>query len=159
MQFTIRRMMVVVAVVGAACWTWRQFQLSRLYESQGYHEMVCFAITIVSASVLRWPGAWVGARLGMMAHHALGWFTAAIASAIAILLLNFADESDHFLDDLRGGLAASAILGGMFFATIVEIVTCILECLWPAPPGVKAFYLDVLHREIEGGTRRDERQG
>jgi len=159
MEFTIRRMMVVVAVVGAACWTARQFRLSRLYESQVYHETVFFAITIVSAAVLRWPGAWVGARLGIVAHHALGWFTAAIASGIAILFLNFADKSDHFLDDLRGGLAASAILGGLLFAMIVEIVIGTLEYLCPDLRRVKAFSLDVLDRDIEGGTPRDERQG
>ncbi len=131
MQFTIRQMLVVVAIVGASCWAGRQFQLSRLYESQVYHKTLFFAITVVSAAVFRWPGAWVGARFGIVARHALGWFTAAIASGITIVLLNFADRSDHFLDNLRGGLAASAILAGLFFATMVEILIVIFEYLRP----------------------------
>jgi hypothetical protein len=57
-----------VAVVGAVCWTGRQFQISRLDKSRTYHETFFVAITIVSAAVLRWPGAWVG----IVAHHALG---------------------------------------------------------------------------------------
>jgi hypothetical protein len=131
MQFTIRRMMIVVAVVGAVCWTGRQFQISRLYQSRTDHDTFFVAISIVSAAVLRWPGAWVGARLGIVAHHALGWFTAAIGSGIAILIMTFAENSHNFLNYLRGGLAAYAILGGLLFATMVEVVIGSFEHLRP----------------------------
>jgi hypothetical protein len=89
-----------------------------------------FAITIVSAAVLRWPGAWVGGRLGIVAHHALGWFTAAIGSGIAILILNFAEGSDNFLNYLGGG-SDYAVLGGLLFATMVEVAIGSFEHLRP----------------------------
>jgi len=123
-------MLIVVAVVGAVCWTGRQFQISWLDKSRTYHETFFVAITIVSAAVLRWPGAWVGARLGIVAHHALGWFTAAIGSGIAILILKFAEGSDNFLNYLRGG-SEYAILGGLLFATMVEVVIGSFEQLRP----------------------------
>ena len=101
-QFTIRRMMIVVAVVGAVCWTGRQFQISRLYESRTPSVILFVVLAILAAALLRWPGAWAGARLGIVAHHALGWFTAAIGSGIAILILTFAEGSVDFVNCLRG---------------------------------------------------------
>jgi hypothetical protein len=100
-----------------------------------YHETFFIAITIVSAVVLRWPGAWVGDRLGIVAHHALGWFTAAIGSGIATLILKFAEGSGNFLDSLRGG-SAYAILGGLLFATMVEVVIGSFEHLRPCYSGL-----------------------
>jgi hypothetical protein len=44
------------------------------------------------------------------------------ALGVAILILRFAEDSDNFLNYLRGGLAAYAILGGLLVATTVEVV-------------------------------------
>jgi hypothetical protein len=148
-QFTIRRMMVAVAIAGAASWTGREFHLSRQYESRAYHGTISLAITLASAAVLRWPGAWAGARLGIVARHAVGWFTAVVGATIAILLMNLV-ESEHFLDDLRGGLAASAILGGVIVATIVEAVVATFEYLWPDLRRGSVFALDVRDRDVKG---------
>jgi hypothetical protein len=148
-QFTIRRMMVAVAVVGAACWTGRQFHLSRHYESRAYHEAICWAITLASAAVLRWPGAWAGPRLGIVARHAVGWFTAFVGAAIAVLLMILV-ESEHIHDGFGGGLAAAALLSGLIAATIVETVIGSVEYLWPDLRRGSKFVLDVRDGDTRG---------
>jgi len=87
-------------------------------------------IILLSAAVFRWPGAWLGVRISRVTRHALGWFTAVMGAGTAVLLLNFIERPGFFLDDLRGGLAASAILGGLFVASMVEVVIGSIELLW-----------------------------
>jgi hypothetical protein len=108
-------------------------------------KVIFFAIMLIS-SLFRGPGAWIGARLGVMARHAVGYLTAFLGAEIAMLFFNFLAAPDH-LPELRGSLA---ILVGLLTATIVEAAMSAIEYLWPETRKGKASSLDVWDRDMAG---------
>jgi hypothetical protein len=71
----------------------------------------------------RFPGKWAGARIGAVAQHAVGWFTAFVAAGAVILILSFIERPESIFHDYRDGLRASAWIFAIFAALIAE--TCI----------------------------------
>ncbi|MEM6688996.1 MAG: hypothetical protein AAF664_06185 [Planctomycetota bacterium] len=68
----------------------------------------------------RFVGAMIGARLGTVAKHALAWYAMVSSLASWILLLSFVRSPAGFYRDFLDGLAAGALICGMFVAAILE---------------------------------------
>ena len=94
-----------------------------------FRERLFYSFVVLGGLVLRYPGAATGARLGNLARHALGWFSATIGAAITILVINGIDAPQHFIVDVKDGLAAASLIYGLGFGAAVEVGTSFVEAL------------------------------
>jgi hypothetical protein len=91
--------------------------------------MMCFVIPAMPAIPARFVGAYIGAFLGAVARHAIAWFMMWAVSAMAYLCLYYNYNSANFAEDLRQGVAISAIAIGVYIATPLEAIIAVLECI------------------------------
>ena len=104
------------------------------HSASGTSERALFwGIVLPWAAVARFPGAWLGEFLGFVGRHALGWFSAIIAGAIAVFILNYLQDPEllSMIIRLRTGLIPTATIYGIVAATIAETALTMLEMLLP----------------------------
>ena len=90
-------------------------------------ELYFYGIVLTWSALARFPGSWAGARIGAVARHAVGWFTAFVTAGGVILILNFVERPESLSEDYQGGLGAAAWIFGFFAATFIEIFTSAVE--------------------------------
>ena len=83
-----------------------------------------WCVVASSGLTARYVGWLCGTPLGFATRHTLAWFVGIIGCALAILAINFQSHSSigQLMQDLPDGLAAAALVYGIFVATLLECV-------------------------------------
>jgi hypothetical protein len=100
--------------------------------ASGSHDdgVIFLGIVLPWSIVARFPGAWIGSRVGLLTRHTVGWFTGFAGAGASILLLNFASSPGSFVRDYGDGLGAAAWIYGMVAATFAVILTAAVDVFW-----------------------------
>lgn len=129
----IMTLVALVAAVLLTIWTYRT-------NGKTSERALFWGIVLPWSAFARFPGAAFGSFLGSVARHAVGWFAAVMAGAVAIIVFNFVLEPDLIvmIVRLRTGLIPPAVIFGILAATIAETSLSMLEMLWPSRAGIPA---------------------
>ena len=84
-QFRLRTFLAIAVFAPFAISVMYALGVAKPYR---FRELLFYSFVVLGGLVLRYPGAATGARLGNLARHALGWFSATIGAAITILVIN-----------------------------------------------------------------------
>ncbi len=125
-QFRLRTFLAIAVFAPFAISVMYALGVAKPYR---FRELLFYSFVVLGGLVLRYPGAATGARLGNLARHALGWFSATIGAAITILVINGIDAPQHFIVDFKDGLAAASLIYGLGFGAAVEVGMSFVEAL------------------------------
>ena len=87
-------------------------------------------LTILAIGLIpRCAGWFAASKLGTPTRHAVAWFFAVLGSAVVIIAMTYEGSIDLLQRDLASGLAAGALILGMYAALMIEIPFIVLSTI------------------------------